>query len=299
MTIETLDCNRLQSFPVRAIGWIGCGSASSVPVDAPRGAHEIKNAKGAEAAVDITIYADKSELGRAAAAEGAEAIRRAITAEGKANVVLATGASQFEMLGALVAADIDWSRVHAFHLDEYVGIDAAHAASFRRYLKERFLDQIGSIGQFEMIAGDAPDIAAEIERLNGSIGGREIHVCFAGIGENCHLAFNDPPADFETTDPYILVQLDEACRRQQLGEGWFENFEAVPVRAISMSIHQIMASQRLVLSVSDARKAEAVRAVVEGSISPQHPATIVQRHPAATLHLDEAAASRLSARPAP
>ncbi len=243
--------------------------------------------------MQITIHPSKLALGAAAAQEGAAAIRSAITRDGRANVVLATGASQFEMLDVLVREDIDWSRVTAFHLDEYVGLSVAHPASFRRYLQERVVDRIPTLGEFVMVNGDAQDIEAEVARVSARIRDREIAVCFAGVGENCHLAFNDPPADFETTAPYLIVNLDEACRRQQLGEGWFESFEAVPTRAVSMSIRQMMKSNKLVLAVSDERKALAVKHALEGPVTPQYPASIVQQHPNVSIHLDGAAASLL------
>jgi glucosamine-6-phosphate deaminase len=243
----------------------------------------------------IEILADRAALGRRAAAEGARAIRAALGASGSCTIVVATGASQFDTLAALVAEpDIDWSRVTAFHLDEYVGLPVTHPASFRGYLQERFVSRLPALGRFVPVDGDAPDLAAEVDRLNGLLAGRTVDVCFAGIGENCHLAFNDPPADFETDAPYLVVTLDEACRRQQLGEGWFPSLEAVPQRAISMSIRQILRSRCIVLSVPDARKAPAVRAAVEGEISPDRPASILRTHDACTLFLDPPAASLLA-----
>jgi glucosamine-6-phosphate deaminase len=242
--------------------------------------------------LDVRIAPNARELGRMAAALGVEAIRAAIAARGEATIIVATGASQFDTLACLTDADLAWDRVTAFHLDEYVGLPESHPASFRRYLQERFVAPLGGAVTFHPVDGEA-EPEAETRRLAGLIAGRTIDVCFAGIGENCHLAFNDPPADFETDDPYIVVDLDEACRRQQLGEGWFPSLDAVPTRAISMSIHQIMKSRCLVLSVPDERKAAAVQAAVEGEVSPASPASIIQTHPAATLLLDPAAASRL------
>lgn len=243
--------------------------------------------------VDLRIIPDKDTLGAEAAACGAAAIREALSRHGEATIVVATGASQFEMLKALVAAeDIDWSKVTAFHLDEYVGLDTSHPASFRRYLEERFVGPLGGAVRFMPVDGTA-EPTAEAQRLNGLIAGRRIDVCFAGIGENCHLAFNDPPADFETNEPYIVVTLDEACRRQQFGEGWFPSFEAVPERAISMSVRQILKSALIVLSVSDARKAQATRDALEGPVSPLHPASILQQHANTVAFVDPAAASLL------
>jgi len=245
--------------------------------------------------MDIFIEPDKRTLGARAAAEGGEAIRKVIAQDGACTVILATGASQFEMLDALVSEEgIDWAKVTVFHLDEYVGLPPTHGASFRRYLKERFVARVPALGDFVSIEGDAADLAGEISRLNGLIAGHRIAVCFAGIGENCHLAFNDPPADFDIEDPYIVVTLDEACRRQQLGEGWFPTLEAVPERAISMSIRQILKSERIILCVPDARKAAAVKNAVEGEVSPDHPASMLQRHPRCSLYLDPPAAALLS-----
>lgn len=244
----------------------------------------------------IEIVADKAELGKKAASEGAETIREALAAKGACTIVVATGVSQFEMLEALVAEPgIDWPRVTAFHLDEYVGLPSTHPASFRGYLQERFVSRLPGLGRFVAVGGDAADLEAELRRLNGLLDGREVDACFAGIGENCHLAFNDPPADFEVDAPYIVVTLDEACRRQQLGEGWFPSLEAVPGQAISMSIRQILRARRLIVSVSDVRKAAAVRAAVEGEVSPDFPASVLQGHAGCTLYLDPPAASLLSA----
>lgn len=243
--------------------------------------------------MDVRVHPDKGSLGAAAAAEGTAEIRRALATRGMANVILATGASQFEMLDALVAADIDWSRVTVFHLDEYVGLPVSHGASFRRYLRERVILRLAARPTFIEVNGEAADLRAETARLGALISQHPIDVCFAGIGENGHLAFNDPPADFETDEPYLVVDLDEACRRQQLGEGWFPDLSAVPAQAISMGIRQILKSRKIVLSVPDARKAAAVAAAVNGPVTPMCPASILQRHPDATLHLDAASAAGL------
>ena len=241
----------------------------------------------------IQKHSNVDNLGEAAGAQGVAAIKAAIEAKGRATVIVATGASQFSMLERLVRAEIDWSRVTAFHLDEYVGLRRDHPASFRRYLQERFIDRLPTLHEFIMVEGDAANLDAELVRLNTRIERETVDVCFAGIGENCHLAFNDPPADFMTEQPYIVVELDEACRRQQLGEGWFESLEAVPRRAVSMSVRQIMKSEKIILSVPDARKAQAVRDAVCGPVSELYPASILQQHPDATLHLDLASASLL------
>jgi glucosamine-6-phosphate deaminase len=242
----------------------------------------------------LVICDSKEELGRRAAADGAERIREAIRQRGGANLILATGASQFEMLGELVAAEgVDWGRVTAFHLDEYIGVPLSHAASFRKYLKERFVERLPRPpAAFHYIGGES-DPEAECRRVGEIIAAHPIDVAFIGIGENGHLAFNDPPADFQTERPYLLVQLDEACRRQQLGEGWFPALGDVPTRAISMSIRQIMKSAAIICSVPDRRKAEAVGGAVEGPVTPQVPASILQQHQQATIYLDRESASLL------
>ncbi len=244
--------------------------------------------------VDVVVHSDKPSLGISAAAEGGRAIRQAIAERGEANVILATGASQFEMLDALVSEEIDWSRVTVFHLDEYVGLPANHAASFRKYLRERVMARLPVRPRFIEVDGDAPDLEAEVARLGALIARHPIDVCFAGIGENGHLAFNDPPADFDTGAAYLVVELDEDCRRQQLGEGWFPTLDDVPRQAISMGVRQILKSRQIVLSVPDARKAAAVAGAVDGPVTPICPASILQRHSHTTLHLDTASAARLA-----
>ena len=244
----------------------------------------------------MIVSNSRAACGRAAAECAAQAIRAAIDANGAAAVILATGASQFDMLDALVRANgIGWAKVTCFHLDEYIGLPAAHPASFRRYLKERFVDRLPEPPRaFHYVGGEAPDPEAECRRLGDLLREHTIDAAMVGIGENGHLAFNDPPADFRTAEPYLVVDLDEACRRQQLGEGWFETLDDVPRRAISMSVRQIMASRTIVCTVPDRRKAEAVRAAVEGPVTPDVPASILQEHPSATLYLDTESASLLA-----
>ena len=244
--------------------------------------------------MQIRIEPDRNAVGNAAAALGGDAIRAAIEARGAANIVVATGASQFELLAALVQRqDVDWSRVTAFHLDEYVGLPASHPASFRRYLRERFTSRVPGLRAFHPIAGDAADLAAELARLGALIARHPIDVSFAGIGENGHLAFNDPPADFDAAEPFRVVELDERCRRQQLGEGWFPTLDDVPRQAVSMTVPQVMKSGLLVLAVPDARKAEAVRDTLEGPVTPMVPASVLRRHPACHLFLDPGSAALL------
>ncbi|NLZ06336.1 MAG: glucosamine-6-phosphate deaminase [Phycisphaerae bacterium] len=235
-------------------------------------------------------------MGAAAGSTAAGAIRRAIADKNQANIILATGASQFEMLEHLTSVDtIDWSKVTMFHLDEYIGLGPDHPASFRKYLRERFVDRVGRLKAVHFVNGDAKDPAAECRRLGDLIRAHPIDVACVGIGENGHLAFNDPPADFETEEPYLVVDLDERCRRQQLGEGWFASFEAVPSQAISMGIQQILKSRRIIVTVPDRRKAEAVRNALEGPVTPRCPASILQQHENCFIFLDEPAASLLVA----
>ncbi len=242
--------------------------------------------------MEIIISENKQILGIKAARMGGELIRKAISNTGRANIILATGASQFEMLKELVKEEIDWSLVRAFHLDEYIGISERNPASFRKYLKERFADIVSPM-EFSYINGNT-DPYEECVRLGMLIRMHPIDVAFVGIGENSHLAFNDPPADFETEKEYLVVTLNEACRRQQLGEGWFATVEDVPEKAISMSIQQIMKSKNIICSVPDLRKAEAVKNTVKGIISPEIPASILRKHEAVWLYLDKDSASFLS-----
>jgi len=241
--------------------------------------------------MEIIISETKQELGKKAARFGADLIWKAIRENGKANIIVATGASQFEMLSELVKEDINWSVVTAFHLDEYIGISIEHPASFRKYLKERFADLV-PLKEFNYVNGSVEPYG-ECARLGELIAKFPIDVAFVGIGENSHLAFNDPPADFETEEPYLVVTLDEDCRRQQLGEGWFPTFDDVPKQAISMSIKQIMKSKAIVCSVPDERKAKAVYMTLNNEISPACPASIMREHKNAVLFLDRPAASLL------
>jgi glucosamine-6-phosphate deaminase len=241
--------------------------------------------------METLISKDKDILGKVAAEQGADLIRKAIIEKGSATIIVATGASQFEMLSYLVKEEIDWPVVTAYHLDEYIGIPDTHPASFRKYLKERFADLV-PLKKFNYVNGSI-DPAEECARLGNLISQSEVDVAFIGIGENGHLAFNDPPADFETEEPYLIVNLDAACRRQQLGEGWFPTFDDVPKQAISMSIKQIMKSRAIICSVPDLRKADAVKKTIEGEIGPFIPASVLRTHPAAWLYLDKDSASLL------
>jgi len=241
------------------------------------------------------IYKTKQEMGAAAAAAAARAIKKAIEEHGRANIILATGASQFEMLKNLVQAEaVDWAKVTMFHLDEYIDMAEDHPASFRKFLKERFVDKVPGLKAVHFVAGDTGDPLQECRRVGSLINEHPIDAAMIGIGENGHLAFNDPPAEFETEQPYLVVELDEKCRKQQLGEGWFETLEAVPRQAISMSIKQIMKSRRLIVTVPDRRKAGAVKNALEGEVTPMCPASILQQHDNCKIFLDAEAASRLN-----
>ena len=241
----------------------------------------------------VRVFDDKKLLGEAAAEQASKAIRRAIGKQGIARIIAATGMSQVDFLDALTRDDkIDWRKVEMFHLDEYVGLPLTHPASFRKYLFERLIHKVG-LTNYHLLDGTGN--ANETVRVVGdALRSAPVDVAFVGIGENGHLAFNDPPADFQTEEPYLIVELDEACVRQQVGEGWFANISEVPRRAISMSVRQILKAKEIVCVVPDARKAAAVKLCFEGEISPMAPASILRTHPAATIYLDRASASLLS-----
>lgn len=245
--------------------------------------------------MNYQVFEDKKKLGYEAARKGAEIIRRVLSAKSEAAIILATGASQFEMLENLVTdRGLDWSRITAFHLDEYIGIDREHPASFRNYLRNRVEKRLPDLKAFHYIEGDKADPKTECARIGELIRQYDIDVAFVGIGENSHLAFNDPPADFQIQDPYIVVRLDEDCRKQQMGEGWFKSLSEVPGSAISMSIAQIMRSKAIVVSVPDLRKAKAVKCALEGPVTPDCPSSILQRHNDCHIYLDKDSASLLS-----
>jgi glucosamine-6-phosphate deaminase len=234
-------------------------------------------------------------MGAAAAAQAAEVIKQAIENKGQANIILATGTSQFGTLKSLVAASgIDFSKITMFHLDEYIGLGADHPAGFKKFLKERFVDKVPGLKAVHFVNGDTDDPEQECRRLGTIIATHPIDVALIGIGENGHLAFNDPPADFDTEEPFIIVELDDRCKQQQLGEGWFEALEQVPRQAISMTICQIMKSSCLIVSVPERRKAEAIKNALEGEVTNMCPASILQRHQNCKIFMDAEAASLLS-----
>src|SRR5437867_4200840 len=238
----------------------------------------------------VRVFEDKLTLSKSAAEQASTAVRRAILDRGRARIIVATGTSQLDFLDALISAEnIDWQRVEMFHLDEYVGLPITHPASFRKYLLERLILKTG-ITQYHLLDGSGEP--SEVVRHVGEIlQSAPIDIAFAGMGENGHLAFNDPPADFQTEEPFLIVNLDEACRRQQVGEGWFADISAVPLQAISMSVRQILKAKEIISVVPDARKALAVKRCIEGEISPMAPASVLRTHPAATVYLDRDSAS--------
>ena len=240
----------------------------------------------------IKTFSSKAEMAEAAANEAASLIREAIAQRGQARIIAATGASQFDFLDALTKiAGMEWDRVEMFHLDEYVGISDQAPASFCKYLRERLIEKVG-IKKYHLLDG-TQDPATVIARVTAEIRRASIDVAFVGVGENGHLAFNDPPADFDTDEAYIVVNLDEACRRQQLGEGWFPTLADVPLQAISMTIRQIMKAEHILCIAPDARKAKAVKACFDGEVSPMAPASMLQRHPNTSIYLDKESAALL------
>lgn len=242
--------------------------------------------------MEIKVFPDRKSLAAAAAEHAAHTIRRAIAERNKARVVAATAASQTEFLEDLThASGVDWGRVEAFHLDEYIGLPMSHPGSFRRMFLEQFVQET-RVSNYHLLNGDG-DLALELRRANEVITAAPIDIAFLGIGENGHLAFNDPPANFETEDPYIVVELDAACRRQQVGEGWFRDISEVPQRAISMSVRQILKVKELVVIVPGHKKAEAIELCFHGQVTPMAPASILRTHPHATVFLDRDSAARL------
>ena len=243
--------------------------------------------------MNLRIFPDKYALAREAATQAAATIRNAIREHGNARIIAATGASQFEFLDELTKAEsIDWSVVEMFHLDEYLGLQATHPASFRKYLRERLINKVGIV-DYHLLDGES-DSKGVIAEVSAAIRKAPIDVAFVGIGENGHLAFNDPPADFDTEEAYIVVQLDEACRKQQMGEGWFKSLEEVPRRAISMTVQQILKSKQIIAVVPDARKAQAVAKCFQGVISPLAPASILRMHGNTWVYLDRDSARLLN-----
>ena len=241
----------------------------------------------------VRIFKDKNHLGKAAADLGEQYITKAIEKRGEAAIILASAASQFEFLESLITRRIDWKHVVAFHLDEYIGVSENHPASFRKFLHDRLLDKVG-ISKYYLIEGEQTNIENECERIGNIFDQYQVDVAFIGIGENGHIAFNDPPANFDDKVNFKIVRLDKISRNQQLKEGWFKTMDAVPKMAITMTVPAIMASKAIVCTVPDLRKADAVRRSLEGEVSPEIPASILREHPGANLLLDVHAASLIT-----
>jgi glucosamine-6-phosphate deaminase len=242
--------------------------------------------------VVIRVCKEKREMAEAAANHASTILRQSIQQNGKARLIAATGAAQFDFLEVLTQLpDIQWDCVEMFHLDEYIGLPETHPASFCRFLRERLINKTG-IRKYHLLSGER-DPNEVIRVVGREICNAPVDIAFVGVGENGHLAFNDPPADFKTEDPYIIVELDDACRRQQLGEGWFASLDDVPRRAMSMGVRQILKTKEIVCFVPDKRKANAVKACFDGEITPMAPASILRNHPRTTVYLDTDSASLL------
>ena len=239
--------------------------------------------------MEVKVFETPAELGQVAAKYCAGIINEAIAGKGKARIVLSTGASQFDTIQALIATDVDWSKVEMFHLDEYIGLPESHPASFRKYLKERFLSKV-NIGKAYLVDGE-DDPQKVIASLTAEIRTEPVDLGLIGIGENAHIAFNDPPADFDTEEAFICVALNDTCKQQQVREGWFATPDDVPKQAISMSVHQIMQCQRIVSCVPYAVKAQAIKDMIESPLTNLVPATMLKNHPDVVLFLDKDSAS--------
>jgi glucosamine-6-phosphate deaminase len=237
----------------------------------------------------VKVYKNFEELGKNAAVFAARILNQAIREKNNARLLLSTGASQFDALKALTAEDIDWSKVEMFHLDEYVGLADTHPASFRKYLKDRFINVVG-LQNYHLIKTEG-DLEKNIQALTKEVRKAPIDLAFIGIGENAHIAFNDPPADFDTKDAYIVVNLNEKCKMQQVNEGWFATAAVVPQKAVSMTVYQIMQSKAIISCVPYKAKAEAVKFTLEQEIQNLYPATMLRKHNNVVLFLDEESAS--------
>jgi glucosamine-6-phosphate deaminase len=242
----------------------------------------------------VEVYPDRVAAGEAAAQAAANAMLKLLKERELIAVIFATGASQLDMLSALTAIpDLPWERILGFHLDEYIGISPDHPASFRRYLRERLTSKV-KMKEFFEVNGSASDPPQTIQQYAEKLRAADPQLCLLGIGENGHLAFNDPPvADFNDPLDVKIVQLDEACQNQQVAEGWFESVDKVPEEAITLTIPALMRVPRLIVSVPGSRKAEIVRRSLEEPISTQCPATILRTHPNVTVYLDVDSAAEL------
>ncbi len=240
----------------------------------------------------VAVFKNPDELGREAALFSTRVLKQAIAENGKARLLLSTGASQFDTVKHLVHQDVDWSKVEMFHLDEYVNLPETHAASFRKYLKERFASKV-NLKKAVFVNGEG-DLAENIRSLTKQIREAPIDLALIGIGENGHIAFNDPPADFETKEAYIVVNLDDKCKAQQVGEGWFPTINDVPKQAISMTVYQIMQSKTILSCVPYPVKANAIKDTLEKDVTNMIPATILKNHPDVNIFVDQDSASLVS-----
>lgn len=241
----------------------------------------------------IIVKENPSELGEEAGRLAAHTIRKSLERKGHANIILATGTSQFGTLKQLIREDLDWSKVTMFHLDEFIGLPESSPASFRRYLKERFIQKVTPLKEVHLVNGEA-DPVKECNRLSDLIKKVQVDLALVGIGENGHLGFNDPPADFETDQPFIVVDLDEKCRGQQYSEGWFKTIADVPHQAITMSVKQIMKSGQIICSAPESRKAATVKDCFEKPLSNLFPAGILRTHPDCFCYLDKSSSALLN-----
>jgi glucosamine-6-phosphate deaminase len=237
----------------------------------------------------VKVFDNSEALGREAAKYCETVLSKAIAENGNARLLMSTGASQFDTLKALMETDIDWNKVAVFHLDEYVGLPESHPASFRKYLRDRFINIVRP-GEVHFVDGEG-DIKKNIQDLTEEVRERPIDLALVGIGENAHIAFNDPPADFHTKEAFIIVNLDEKCKRQQVREGWYETIDDVPKQAITMTVFQIMRSKVIVSCVPYKVKADAVKMTLENDVTSEIPATMLKQHENVTLFLDEESAS--------
>lgn len=242
--------------------------------------------------MEIVISKTSKELGKKAAAFVSSELKKIINEKGFARIVLSTGASQFDTLEALIEEDVEWNKVEMFHLDEYIGLPVTHPASFRKYLNDRFVSRVPLKKAF-FVNGEG-DVEENIKKLSEELKKSPVDIGLIGIGENAHIAFNDPPADFEIEDPYIIVNLNDTCKMQQVGEGWFSSVEEVPRQAISMSVSQIMKCKKIVCCVPDKRKANAIRLLVQNEVTPMIPATKLKEHPSVTVFLDNDSSSMMN-----
>ncbi|MBQ9097379.1 MAG: 6-phosphogluconolactonase [Clostridia bacterium] len=237
--------------------------------------------------MEIRICENPAALGASAAEYTAKILNDAIAKKGNARIVLSTGASQFDTIANLVKQDVDWSKVEMFHLDEYVDLPETHVASFRKYLKEKFVAHVPTLKAAHFVDGTPEGIAALTKELRSA----PIDVGLIGIGENAHIAFNDPPADFDTKEAYIVVNLNDTCKQQQVGEGWFATVDDVPKQAVSMTVHQILQCEKIVSCVPYKVKANAIKATLENDVTNTIPATIMKGHKDFVLYVDRDSAS--------